>query len=220
MTYVKLIRKDCTHHGLVLRKGLNCLLPHETFDPRPDCGPGGLYFCKEEDVKHWLFLYKDNLGYVATVRLCVDSKLVTMKHKLKTDRFILGEFQPITADQLIPNIGWALQWTAHPTLEDCLAAVQQDGWALGVIPKRCRTFAICLAAVRHTGCALQHVPKPNANAALCFAAVQQDGWALQYVPDSLKTDSLCLTAVRRDKRAIQFVPKTCRISRKSRHHHP
>lgn len=208
MTYVKLIRKNCTHHGLVLRPGLNCLLPHETFDPRPECGPGGLYFCEEKDVENWCFLYKDEIGYIATVRLCADSKLVKMKHKLKTDRFILGQFQPITAEQLIPNIGWLLKWIAQPTHELCLAAVQQDGWALSVVPKQFKTFAVCLAAVRHTGCALQHVPE--ATPVLCYAAVRQDGWALQFVPDSMKTESLCLDAFRQDERAAQFIPDTIR----------
>ena len=88
-SYVKLIRKDRTHNGLCFQEGLNCLKETETFDKRPDCGPGGLYFCKEEDIGHWIHLYKEDLGYMATVTLCPDSNCVTMdkEHKLKSDVF-------------------------------------------------------------------------------------------------------------------------------------
>ena len=94
-SYVKIIRKDRTHYGLVLCEGLNCLKPGETFNPKPKCGPGGLYFCKEEDMSHWIELYNQDLGFVATVTLFSDSTVITMgaDHKLKTalfwDRFSL-----------------------------------------------------------------------------------------------------------------------------------
>ena len=67
--YVKLIRKDRTHNGLVFKEGFNCLKETEIFDERPECGPGGLYFCKEEDFKYWVDLYGVDLGFVATVTL-------------------------------------------------------------------------------------------------------------------------------------------------------
>ena len=60
---MKLIRKDRTHNGLVFKEGLNCLLETETFDKRPECGTGGLYFCKEEDIEHWLSLYNSDIGF-------------------------------------------------------------------------------------------------------------------------------------------------------------
>ena len=153
--YVKLIRKDRTHNGLVLIEGLNSLKPGETFDPNRSCGPGGLYFCKEEDVGRWIGLYKQDLGFIATVTLCSDSTVITMEmdHKLKTDRFLLGVFQPIE-DYL--------------TAEKILHIVQQH--TLAYIPHSLRTFNVCVAAVNHTWCAFEHVPNALRTPELCLAA--------------------------------------------------
>ena len=91
-SYVKLIRKDRKHNDLLLHEGLNCLMPGEEFDPCPSCGPGGLYFCKEEDFQYWLPYYDIDLGFIAQVTLCPDSRGVVMDKKLKTDKCILGPF--------------------------------------------------------------------------------------------------------------------------------
>ena len=58
---------------------------------------------------------------MATVTLCPDSKCVTMdsQHKLKTDRFFLGPFQPIEEF-----------WTS----ERAKQVVQQDGGCASVCP--------------------------------------------------------------------------------------
>ena len=198
-TYVKLIRKDKTHYGIVLREGLNCLKSEETFNENPDCGPGGLYFCKDEDAERWLFLYEGNLGFVATVTLCLDSKLVSMsdRHKLKTDRFILGPFQP--------------KETFFSKDRAARLQIQRDGWALLYVLNK--TPTICLAAVQHTGCALQYVPEMLKTMTICFAAVQQDGWALQWVPRHLRTMELCIAAVQQDGQALQFVPATFKTAK-------
>ena len=140
-SYVKLIRKDRTHNGLVLKEGYNCLKKTETFDERPECGPGGLYFCKEEDVGYWLFMYGEHLGYIATVTLCPDSICLSMddSHKLKADRFILGPFQPIedffTHERCVHAFkATPLRLEHVPTVlmsaDTCLVAVQQALLAL------------------------------------------------------------------------------------------
>ena len=181
-SYVKLIRKDRTHNGLCFQEGLNCLKETETFDERRECGPGGLYFCKEEDIGHWIHLYKEDLGYMATVTLCPDSNCVTMdkEHKLKTDRFFLGPFQPIEEF-----------WTS----ERAKQVVQQDGGALQCVPVEHRTTALCLAAVQQNGYVLQFVPVEHQTTTLCLAAVQQNGYALQYVSEEFKSALLDASVV-------------------------
>ena len=220
-SYVKLIRKDRTHNGLVLKEGYNCLKKTETFDERPECGPGGLYFCKEEDVGYWLFMYGEHLGYIATVTLCPESMCVAMddSHKLKADRLLLGPFQPIEefftperalrAVQIKDN---ALQYIPHKlkTMSFCLAAVRQNGCAIQFVPEEFKTGDMYLAAVRQNGCAIQFVPEEFKTFDLCLAAVQQDGAALFYIPQKLRTFDICLAAVQQKGRVIQYVPEECK----------
>ena len=216
-TYMKLLRKDRTHNGLVFKEGLNCLLDTETFNENPECGTGGLYFCKEEDIYHWLTMYHNDLGFVATVTLCSDSTCVTMDsgYKLKTDRFILGPFQPIKEFMTVERTKWAvarngmiLEYVSEEfmTTDLCLAAVQQNGYAIKFVPREYVTTALCQAAVQQNGWALQHVPPELKTAALCLAAVQQNGWALQHVPPELKTAALCHIAVQQTGVALLYVP--------------
>ena len=219
-TYVKLIRKNCIHNGLLLREGLNRLLETETFDERPECGPGGLYFCKEEDICYWLSMYGADLGFVATVTLCPDSTCVTMNetHKLKTDRFLLGPFQPVEefltedkAEQAVMRCCDAIEYLPEKwkTLRVCLAAVQHNGYAISHVPSALQTAELCLAAVQQDGNVLKCVPPALQTAELCLAAVQQDGRALRYVPPALQTAELCQGAVQQSWKALEHVPAVC-----------
>ena len=237
-SYVKLIRKDRTHNCLVLQEGLNCLKETETFNDRPECGPRGLYFCKEEDVNHWLSLYNPihpfnplirehsrytqdriyfcreedikhrlkeyttDIGYVATVTLCPDSICVSLpsQHKLKTDRFILGPFQPIEefmtserAEQAVQKNMWALRFVSAERQSAVLfqTAVQANGFAFTNVPTDLKTEK-CLAAVRQNGRLLKFVPAELKSAMLCYEAVRQTLDALPYVPRGLDTTTLWL----------------------------
>ena len=214
---MKLIRKDRTHNGLVFKEGINCLLESEIFDERPECGSGGLYFCKEEDIEHWLSLYNSDIGYIATVTLCPDSTCVSMEssRKLKADRFILGPFQPIEefltverANKLVRIHGWMLRYvrTELKTAELCLAAVQQNECAFHYVPVELKTATFCLAAVQQNGWTLHIIPTEFQTAELCLAAVQQNGYALHYVHVEHKTAELCLTAVQQSGYALEYVP--------------
>ena len=226
---MKLIRKDHTHNGFIFREGFNSLEDTDAFYASPCSVPNydplergyGFYFCKEEDIVHWLFETYDEIGYIATVTLCPDSVCVSMdeEHRLSTDRFILGSFQPFEefvsverAEQIVRTNGRMLQYISInvKTAELCQAAVQQTGWALEHVPVELRTAPLCLAAVQHAGGALEHVPEELRTATLCLAAVQQWGWALEHVPEELRTAALCLAAVQQSGEALEFVPEELR----------
>jgi len=42
--------------------------------------------------------------------------------------------------------------------EEALAAVRQNGWALGYMPNKLKTQELCLEAVKQEGLALEYVP--------------------------------------------------------------
>jgi len=145
-SYVKLIRKDRTHNGLLLREGLNCFKQGEKFNTCE--GPCGLYFYKEEDIDCWFDMCdtrceSNHLGFVATVTLCPDSKVVTKGRMLQTDKFVLGPFQTVEE-----------YWTP----EKALAAVQRNGLILQFIPERLKSPEVCRAAVHRHAYALQFTP--------------------------------------------------------------
>lgn len=59
---------------------------------------------------------------------------------------------------------------------------------------------ICMAAVQNNGWALQHVPDNMKTQEMCEAAVEICHWTLQFVPDNMKTQEMCEAAVRLDHR--------------------
>ena len=91
--------------------------------------------------------------------------------------------------------------------EGCLAAVQQNGYALRFVPDEKKTHEIILVAVQQRGYALQFVPYEKRTNEICLAAVQRHGFALRYVPDENKTYEICLTAVQQYGCALLFIPE-------------
>ncbi|MDR3172538.1 MAG: DUF4116 domain-containing protein [Treponema sp.] len=94
--------------------------------------------------------------------------------------------------------------------EFCIAAVQQDGWALVYVPEELMTADFYLEAVKQNGSVLEYVPEALKTAEVCLAAVQQNGKVLEFVPEELKTAELCLAAVQQNGRALQYVPESLR----------
>ena len=210
--YMKLIRNNRKHHGLCIHEGLNCLKETEIFNELHEGGPGGLYFCKEENVGHWL--HKD-IGFIATVTLCHDSKIVTMdtNRAMKTDRYILGPFQPLkewfTVERAMAAIkqnGCALQYIPETfkTVEICSAAVQMNYNALYYVPIALKTPDMCLAVVKLNGRMIDCVPFAGRTSTICLAAVQQCGIALVSVPN--RTPDICLAAVQQAGMALGLIP--------------
>ena len=52
MVYVKLTTENDTHNGYQYKEGLNCL--NGEFNNEKKCGPGGLYFCRKENIGKWI----------------------------------------------------------------------------------------------------------------------------------------------------------------------
>ena len=215
--YVKLIRKDRTHFGLVLQEGFNCIKEPESVDERPECG-SGLHFCRETDVGYWFHLYGDDLGFIATVTLCPDSICVSMDkyHKLKADKIILGPFHSFETFMTIERAEQVVQATDSFSLQYlpqelktaamCLAAVRDYGYSIHYVPAELLTEALCLAAVQRDSFTFHYIPYELKTAAICLAAVQLDGCMLQRVPEIYKTPSLCFTAVKQNGFARMYVP--------------
>ena len=201
-SYYKLLRQGLKHYDFTYKVGLNEL--QEPFNPDPSCGPGGLYFSEEKDILDWLNLYEDT-EWIAPVELCKDSKVVTMKGKLKTNKFSLGPLQTIE-DYLVGKElsavrqnGRLLAYVKEQTPEICLAAVRQNGYLLSEVNEQ--TPEICLAAVRQNGLALAYVNEQTPE--ICLEAVRQDGFALRYVKE--QTPEICLAAVHQNGDAIIYI---------------
>ena len=74
-----------------------------------------------------------------------------------------------------------VEFKAILSVEEAIAAVKQDGYALQYVPDELKTEAVVLAAVERDGYALQYVPTKLKTEAVVLAAVKSNGYALQYV---------------------------------------
>jgi hypothetical protein len=205
MVLVKLVAKDMINRGLQLVVGLNV-------DPIPfshtgDCVAGGIYYCEDYDLLHWL--YSLQYDHICTVTVPYDAKTVTLDHKYRSDKIILGELysiedHPMWRDEKICKLavqenGYALQYVKEQTEEICKQAVQQDGSALLHVKEQTRE--ICKLAVQQDGSALKYVKEQTEE--MCKLAVQQNGYALQYVEE--QTEEICKLTVQQNGYALQYV---------------
>jgi hypothetical protein len=95
--------------------------------------------------------------------------------------------------------GYALKYIKNQTPEICLAAVKQNGWALKYV--REQTPEIYMAAVKRDGYALHFIKEQTPD--ICLAAVQRNGQALQHVKK--QTPEICMAAVQQDCHALNLV---------------
>lgn len=92
------------------------------------------------------------------------------------------------------------------TYDMCLAAVENDGYALEFVPEKFRNKKIYKAACKSRGMLLRFVPDTFIDKKICELSICSAGLALQYVPEELKTTDLCFKAVCNDSLAFQYTP--------------
>ncbi len=195
MVYLKLTTENCIHNGYKYKEGLNCL--EGEFNNERICGSGGLYFCRKEDFGKWINYNEKIMYYIWDVELCVDSKIVDMSDKLKTNKFILKNKRTIWDNYEICKLsvkenGLSLKYVKPElmTEEICILAVQQNGYVLQCIKPNFITEEICKLAVSKNGLALEYVKPELMNEEICKLAVKQNYDALKYVKEKFKTQEL------------------------------
>ena len=82
-----------------------------------------------------------------------------------------------------------------------LGMVQKDGMTLKNIAIEHQTPEICLAAVKQNGLALGYVEEQTPE--ICMAAVKQNGLALEHVKD--QTPEICMAAVKENPEAEKYI---------------
>ena len=138
---VKLTVVNNCHNGFQYKEGINSLPEDESFNEKPICAKGGLYCCFKKDFGLW-FGYNDKvMTNIWSVTIPDDAKVVVMNNKIKVDRFILSNMEPLLSR------------------DNCLTAVGQDGDSLDYVPQELRDKEMCLTAVGQYGWALEYVPQ-------------------------------------------------------------
>jgi hypothetical protein len=133
--YWRLTNETEEHRGLQYKTGLN--VDPLQFSPSGACSAGGMYFFHESQLIYARDYVRDP-KWMRLVTLTPNSKVWAEERKYKTSEFILGE----RAFFYLPE-------------EICMAAVQQDGWALVYV--KAQTPELCMAAVQEDGRSLRYV---------------------------------------------------------------
>ena len=104
-------------------------------------------------------------------------------------------------DKIIPMNHYQF-WSLHskaPTEAEQLAALRQNGWAIGYIKNP--SEEVQLAAARQYGWTIQYINNPSEQAQL--AAVERNGYVIKYI--KTPSEKVQLAAVERAGQAIQYI---------------
>ena len=93
------------------------------------------------------------------------------------------------------------------TPDRCLAAVRQDGRALGAIAEELRTKELCMASAERDGSGVMWIPHEFLTFDLCMMGVRVNPYVFEDLPAHFKTSELCLEAVKHSPRTLRFIPK-------------
>lgn len=188
--YYKVIRKNLIHYSQKYHEGLMEL--EEPFNTDPTCGEGGLYFCEEKDLAYWITLYNNNeLGFIAEITLCPDSRVVKMKDKLKTDKFIVGRLQPIQEFLTLERI-------------QTMNCMEQTG-ILQHLPESLRTPDIWLKLIKDNSSFFKQVPEQIVTDEFIHSAVSCNPYVLVLIPVEKRTYELCRIVA--SKGSLHLVPE-------------
>jgi Domain of unknown function (DUF4116) len=228
--FIKLLRKDENHRGLKFKTGLNVDI--QSWRPQEDCSPGGIYFCRLNQLHKWLDLY-DDVAWCRWVSIPADAEVVDCGDllKFKANKVILSERVPveeiiheyfdmdelyklnkIAAGFMDPSDPKTLEYVRNEPTGKAFGAlkIQPHELSLEMVSKdyrmlyyvREQTPEICMAAVNNNGEALQYVREQTPE--ICMTAVAKVGWVLRYVKQ--KTQELCIAAIKSEPYAFYDVP--------------
>lgn len=211
--YYKVIRKNLIHFSQKYHEGLMEL--EEPFNTDPTCGEGGLYFCEEKDLAYWITSYNNNeLGFIAEITLCPDSRVVKMKDKLKTDKFIVGRLQPIQEFLTLERIQTMNCMERTGILQHLPESLRTPDIWLKIIKDNCSFFKqvpeqivtdeFIHSAVSCDPCVLHFIPVEKRTYELCRIAASKG--ILSLVPEEQRTYELCLEAVSHNGYSLNWVP--------------
>jgi hypothetical protein len=84
---VKLTNATSCHNGFQFVEGVN--VDSNEFKYDEECGPDGLYFCRQKDAENWFNYGHSDMKYVWDVVIPDDARVCIYERKLKADHFIL-----------------------------------------------------------------------------------------------------------------------------------
>ena len=87
----------CNNGNFPYKLGMNVLADNgEEFNKNPKCGPGGLYFCKIENIFDWLE-FGDK---VCVLSVPEDARMVSVENQFKADRIFIEKIISIDIKSL------------------------------------------------------------------------------------------------------------------------
>lgn len=209
---VKLLNCRMRHRNLQYVDGIT--YDSIPFDPSGSCGPGGVYWTRLKHIRNFLDfgtivadvkplgrIYTDPAGQKwksEGVELTNFRHICTLSIWTDEERSRLAKCEPLI---LVPGF--------VQTKKSCLETVTKSGMMLQFVRKEFRTPAVCMAAVQENGFALKYVP--NRTHSLCFSAVHNEGFAILFVPVHMRVKNICDRAIYRNPTA-KCIIDTKRVS--------
>ena len=211
LMFYKVLDSSLSNRKFQYKVGLNVY-------EKPVGKKSGFHFCKKKDIGYWLRLYADPV--ICEVDLCSNSVVFKERRKLKTDRFVLKNPDPVkefmgkqdedTLMDYVYDDGLALKYIENQTPDLCLFAVRQNGRAIQFVKEP--SSVLNLEAVRQSGQALKYISLQTIS--LCMQSVKTNGLSLRYVLN--KNPSLCMMAVHNNGLALQYIeeqtPYVCKMA--------
>ena len=134
MTPIKLTNFGNCHNGVHFHEGL--VEDPLDWDPQPRCGPGGIFFCDQDDFLEWTNYTHEPMYWAWDVQVPDGTPVVHMATKSKAKRLRLSNCRRIWEDPVL-----------------CEIAVKKDAHNLGRVVHQ--TPHLCVAALRASArCAL------------------------------------------------------------------
>lgn len=223
----KLTNESCNHNGFQFKEGLN--VDTNAFKHDMECGPDGLYFCREYDADNWLDYRESEMKYVWDVVIPDDARVVIYDKKIKADKFILRNKREIInviiskiRRMIYTNVPYSevLRTIEHfndnvkyssEMMKVIIEIMEIYPMAFEQLKDEYKTSVVCDIASKTIKNAYYHMPKNmESNEMIIMQCLSLNSQIFCDIPDEFKTSAICSMAFDADVYAYSFIPEAYR----------
>lgn len=223
---VKLTNASACHNGFQFVEGLNQDTNEFKYDE--ECGPDGLYFCREQDAENWFNYGHSGMKYVWDVIIPDDARVCVYDRKVKSDKFILTNQRSLStlAAEKVRKMVYTDASTSEiisylttnfdntmlnepEVVEAMVDLIEIRPEAFEQMEDCLRTPAVCAAAARLYDQAYMHMTEADFedNSGLVLQCVYTNPQIFGVVDDAHKSPAVCAAAFEGDVSNYKNIPE-------------
>lgn len=224
---IKMTNDSGIHNGFHFVEGLN--IDVNSFKYDEECGPDGLYFCREADAENWFSYGSSDMAYAWDVEIPSDARVVVYDNKIKADKFMLTNKRTLAsmvAEKVKKMIyrgqntssivnyveRYAVDIVQSEEIEELMIdLISIDPEAFSYMNEKIQSATVCAIAASIYDQAFFSMPEEMMHdEQIVYQCVEKNEAVFAVLPEAMKTQAVSFAAVDGNIMNYESVSKECK----------